>query len=278
MFEAEIASKLPELKNREDYLTSCIFGAIKYLHPKDLLLPFISCSYNYYSGLTLKEYAYSLGIELLDPLNVRILFWPRSTIYGEPDIVLILQYKNGEYLIPIEIKFFSTKHGEAENDQLARYYHALATPEGRQSFSNKDINRFSGKILAFIYLTQFEGADEIQQSLKILESLGIKAHQQLFHLRWQQLAKIVFKRSVDEERSYEGGIFNDLKSLLIFKNLIPFSTFSNLPGELIRDSLLRIPVFFQSSVIDAEQTFKGFSIKPTMLQLCSDKKIFFGGS
>ena len=139
MFEAELANKLPELKFREDYLTSCIFGALKYLNPEKGLFPILSYSYNYNSKKTLGEYLKDIGITFEDFDEVQLHFWPKSPAYGEPDIVMILEGKAGSFLVPIEVKYFSEKHGEGEDDQLMRYYMALSTHEGRKTFDNEAV-------------------------------------------------------------------------------------------------------------------------------------------
>jgi hypothetical protein len=66
---------------------------------------------------------------------VHLHFWPRSSTYGEPDVVITLQGIAGSFLIPLEVKYFSEKYGEQEKDQLARYYLSLSSISGRRTFS-----------------------------------------------------------------------------------------------------------------------------------------------
>ena len=247
MFEVELAGKVPELRAREDYLTSCIFGALKYLPLNHGLFPFLNSSFNYRLKKDLQSYLKLQDIELTHFDKAQFHFWPRSSTYGEPDLVISLEGRLGSFLIPIEVKYFSRKHGEEEKDQLARYYIALGTVEGRKTFNNEAIRQFSGGLLAFIYLTQFEAELELEQTLDVLESKGIRdAQNKFFHLRWQQISEIIEPLSLKEHDANKKAIYTDIQELMTFKNLIPFARFSEVPVELSPELLLQLPVFFES--------------------------------
>lgn len=257
MFEAEFSGKLPEISNREDYLTSCIFGALKYLAPSDVFYPFISRAYNYFSKQTLTEHLATLGIELSDFTSMKTLFWPYSSTFGEPDLMFILEGAVRRVVIGMEVKFFSGKHGKGENDQLVRYFQALSVQENRHYFSVDDIKNCSDELVAFIYLTQFEAEREIEQSLQILRAQGINAQDKFFHLKWQQLLGVVNSIAISQERSYKKAICEDIIRLLRLKNLVPFTGFSHLPDELSINLLGQAPVFLK--LVDGQSnSFKGF--------------------
>lgn len=250
MFEVELVGKLPELRTHEDYLTSCIFGALKYLPPNHGLFPFLNSSFNYRLNTSLESYLKLQDIELTHFDKAQFHFWPRSWTYGEPDLVISLEGKLGSFLIPIEVKYFSRKHGEEEKDQLVRYYIALGTVEGRKTFNNEAIRQFSGGLLAFIYLTQFEAELELEQTLDVLESKGIgDAKNKFFHLRWQQISNIIEPILLKEHDANKKAIYTDIKELMIFKNLVPFTRFSKVPVGLTPELLLQLPVFFESEDI-----------------------------
>jgi len=311
LFEVELASKLPELRAHEDYLTSCIFGALKYLPPHHGLYPFLNSSFNYRLNATLESYLKFRNIELTHFDKVQFHFWPRSSTYGEPDLVITLEGRLGSFLIPIEIKYFSGKHGEREEDQLMRYYIALETIEGRRTFNREAIRQFSGDLLAFIYLTQFEAELEIEQTLDVLESKGIRdAQNKFFHLRWQEISKIIEPVLLKEHDAYKKTIYTDIKELMAFKNLLPFTQFSELHVELSPELLLQFPVFFESEdtkgkhfthfpnlpkqlslellsqfpvFLDLQGTkrscfFSGFPETPKSLKLQYKTNIYYGGS
>jgi len=274
LFEAELAGKLPELKSYEDYLTSCIFGVLKYLSPNDGLFPLLNASFSYQQKKSLEAYLKLQNVELTDFDKVQCHFWPRSSIYGEPDLIITLEGNLGSFLVPIEIKYFSGKHGEGEKDQLMRYYLALSSIEGRQSFHQ----RFSGDILAFIYLTPFEAEYEIEQSLNILRTKGIEeAQNKFFHLKWQEIFKVVDLLLSNEQDSYKKAIYEDIKRLLEFKNLLPFAEFSELPTELSSELLLQFPIFFESKDVKSSRFFKGFLPPPKTLELKYKTTVYYGG-
>jgi hypothetical protein len=266
------------LKFREDYLSSCIFGTIKYLNPEKALFPLLSHSYNYILKKTLGDYLKDTGIHFKDFAEAQLHFWPKSSAYGEPDIVLILEGKAGSFLLPIEVKYFSEKHGEGEEDQLMRYYLALATREGRETFDNEDLRNFSGKFMAFLYLTQFEGEAEIDSTLSILRKKGFDGTENVFfHLRWVDVTKIIKALESNESDLYAKRIFEDILKLLNYRNLAPFDGFSELPPKLRRRGLLSSPVFFARTVKSCDEYFRGFSPPHADLILSHKRTIFYGG-
>lgn len=265
MFEVELAHKLPELRAREDYLTSCIFGALKYLPPNEALFPLLNSSINYSSRNTLGSYLNSQKMDLTQFDSVQIHFWPRSLEYGEPDLVIELKGISGSFLIPIEVKYYSEKHGEEQEDQLMRYYIALATVKGRKTFNNEAIRKFSGKLLAFIYLTKFEAQYEIEESIQLVQSRGVNdAKSKFFHLRWQDVSRVIESVLSEEIVAYKRSIYKDIIKLMAFKNLLPFRGFSRLPQELSAGFISQFPLFFESG--DMEQNrFVKFSDLPHQL-------------
>lgn len=208
--------------------------------------------------------------------KVQFHFWPRSSIYGEPDLVITLEGASGSFMIPMEIKYFSEKQGEKEEDQLRKYYIALGTTEGRKTFNQEAIRQFSGDLLAFIYLTQFEAELEIEQTLDVLEAEGIRdAQNKFFHLRWQELPRIMELILLKEHEAYKKAIYTDIKELMIFKNLLPFTQFSELPAGLSPGLLLQFPAFFESENTRFKN-FTHFSDLPDQLppQLLSHVPVF----
>ncbi len=266
MFEAEIAGKLPELAAYEDYLTSCIFGALKYLPPRSGLLPLLRASTNYALDSSLGDSLDRSGILSKDLKTAQLLFWPRSARYGEPDLVVILKGESGSFIIPIEIKFFSAKHGEEEDDQLMRYYQALATAEGRKTFTCEAIRRFAGEFLGLIYVTQFQAEHEIEVTLRQLDHRGMgHARDKIFHLKWQQVHSLVEKLWDAEEDPYRKKLLLDTKRLLEHKRLTPFTGFSRLGPDLSAKELLHVPVFLACEEVYA-QGFSHFPALPDTLR------------
>lgn len=278
MFEAEFAHKLPEIKAREDYLTSSIFGALKYLSPKDGIFPVIGEAFNYKLKKNLNEHLNSTGVYLEDIKKVELCFWPKSIEYGEPDIVMILHGSNKDYAIIIEVKYFSYKHGEGEEDQLKRYFIALSTNKNRATFACDAIKNFSGDLLAIIYLTQYEASEEIADTLDVLEKEGKKdVDDKFFHLKWQSVACVIENLLRNEKDLYRERIYDDIYKLLDFKNLTPFKGFSGLPEKIEFEQLFESSAFFNTAEKILNNRFNGYLPIPKKLKLDYDKIIYYGG-
>jgi hypothetical protein len=257
LFEVELAHKLPELKAHEDYLTSCFFGALKYLPPKEALFPLLNRSFNYRLNTNLESYLRDQKTDLTQFNKVQFYFWPRSSEYGEPDLLIILEGLSGSFLIPIEVKYYSEKHGEEEKDQLMKYYIGFITVDGRKTFNNEAIKKSSGKLLAFIYLTKFEAQHEIEETIRLMESRGISdAKSRLFHLRWQDVSRVIESILSKELVPYKRCIYNDIMKLMALKNFLPFRGFSKLPKELSAGLLSQFPSLFESSYMEQNRFVK----------------------
>ena len=278
MFEAELANKIPEVKAHEDYLTSCIFGALKYLPPKYGIFPILGEALNYRLKKKLNDYLASKGLPLEIFEKAELYFWPKSSKYGEPDIVILIKDKNSSYIIAIEVKYFSYKHGEGEDDQLKRYFVALSTNKNRTTFACDAIKEFSGDLLAIIYLTQFEARDEIVDTLNALAKEDKKDVSNIFfHLKWQNVAGVIENLCLGEKDLYRKKIYDDIHKLLDFKNLIPFKGFSGLHEKICLEQLLTFPIFFSTAKTILNRQFNGYSSIPKKLKIDYDKVIYYGG-
>lgn len=278
MFEADIAGKLPELADREDYLTSCVFGALKYLPPNKGLLPVLAAAKNHRLGISLGEYCQREDMQLTAISEAQLIFWPRCSEPrpSEPDLVVILRGGPRSFILPIEVKYFAGKHGEQEDDQLMRYYCALETRRGRESCSSDAIRQFSGELLALIYVTQLGAAHEIEATLGQMESRGMtEAEQRIFHLKWQDVYGVVQQQSRIERDALRRSVLLDIARLLKHKHLTPFTGFSGLPPELSAEALRQYPVFFESDEHCAGR-FSGFPPLPSPLsrQVLSKRPAF----
>jgi len=278
MFEAELANKIPEIKAHEDYLTSCIFGALKYLPPKDGIFPILGEALNYKLNKKLKDYLASKGLPLENFEKAELYFWPRSPKYGEPDIVMLIKDKNSSYIMAIEVKYFSYKHGEGEYDQLKRYFAGLSTNKNRTTFACDAIKEFSGDLLAIIYLTQFEAREEIADTLSALAKEDKKdVSNRFFHLKWQNVAGVIENLCLGEKDLYRKKIYDDIYKLLDFKNLMPFKGFSSLQKKIGLEQLLTLPIFFGAPKMILNMQFNGYSSIPKKLKIDYDKVIYYGG-
>src|SRR5687767_11782643 len=107
MITALCHSKLSrELEGMEDLLTSAVFGRLKYMMPRDALIPFLSCA-RYSNG----EHALPSNA---DVQQAKYTFWPwwkfEDCQGSEPDLVIDLDTSDGlAYKVLIEAKFRSGK-------------------------------------------------------------------------------------------------------------------------------------------------------------------------
>ncbi len=165
MIQAELQGKLSTIENSEDVLTSNVFGLLQYL-PKDILSTILS------NAKTLSGKRIEFELENYIP---EYIFWENIGGYGEPDLLIRFRNKDkDELVLCIEIKYYSSKSGEGENDQLKRYFEAL-------SISSKEKSHFLG----VVYLTKYPSRKELEDSLYQIKQKGLdEAEEKLFQLRW----------------------------------------------------------------------------------------------
>ncbi len=157
MLLAEIHGKtVREARDAEDYLTSAVFGHLRYVPPA-VFWPELFAA----AGLVLPAGATHLDVQ----------FWPRTECGGEPDLILTFKYPDSPALVVvIEVKLWSGKSGVGERDQLIRYLRGVP-----------------GALL--VYLTPGDPFAEIADSLGTLIARPDDRHR-LFGLRWQTLQDI----------------------------------------------------------------------------------------
>lgn len=249
MIQAILSGKSPDYENREDILTSTVFGLLKYLKPDMALIPFIESAiiYRENSTTTLLEQLNSEGIELKSYHKVEYIFWTRNQNYGEPDLILIFSdHVDGleDFLLVIEAKHKSGKSGTGEYDQLLRYFEAINYDI--ENFTDPSVSGFRGKKGYIIYLTEAEAYSDIMASIKLIQSKHNEITGNIFHLRWHQLYKILEKPDPGFTQ-YEREIINDLIQYMDKVGLRDYKGIP-LPDESLIIALsLPYPVFYYDS-------------------------------
>jgi hypothetical protein len=155
---AEIHGKsVPEARDAEDYLTSAVFGHLRYV-PPHVFWPELFAA----AGLVLPAGATLLGVK----------FWDR--VGGdEPDLILTFEYADSPPLVVVvEVKLWSGKSGTGEDDQLVKYLRGVPNA-------------------VLVYLTPRDPLAELRESVRS----GGDAHR-LYGLRWQTLHDIA-RRTAD---------------------------------------------------------------------------------
>ena len=130
--------------------------------------------------------------------------------------------------------------------------------------------------MACLYLTQFEGEVDIDNTLYVLRKKGFDGTDNVFfHLRWVDVTKIIKVLLSNESDLYAKRIYEDILKLLNQRNLVPFDGFSKLPLKLNLRGLL-LPVFL-AWTNNSHEHFRGFSPPHADLSLNNKKTIFYGG-
>lgn len=278
LIQAVLASKSLGYEYTEDILTSTVFGALRYLRPDIILIPFIEASFLYNEQRTnLWKKLNSEGIELRCYREIEYVYWPRNNNYGEPDLIIL--FKNhihgyDDFLLIVEAKFKSGKSGTEENDQLVRYYEAITNDI--ENFSEPRVSGFKGKKGYIVYLTEAEAYSDIAASSYLLGNKYNELKDQIFHLKWQQLYK-TFETMYEFCSSNEKAIVNDLIEYLKKLGLRDFSGIS-LPDESLNAAFSsQYPIFYRDKFGDKKiSTY--FNQMVIELDLNHDKTIFYRGN
>jgi len=180
MLLAEIHGKRNEAITRdEDYLTSAVFGHLRHVTLATFWESFFSRALavdgrSFADELTLHKFAFARHCEFT------MTFWPSYPDFGEPDILVRFVDLHGQVLLLIiEVKLFSPKSGEGEEDQLTRYFDLLRDLNSKASAGTDSCH------IGLIYLTHRYALDELQTSVGLISDYpGIPP---MFTLQWQDL-------------------------------------------------------------------------------------------
>ncbi len=253
MIQAELKGKLPEVENSEDVLTSNIFGLLKYVS-KDVFLEILSHA----KTLSEKKFLDCVEHKLVN-YNFEFTFWENIDGFGEPDLIVKFKDETGhELVLCIEVKYYSSKSGEEDNDQLRRYFEGLTLPKSKSDF------------LGVIYLTKYPSRKELEDSLKCIEQQGlIGAEDKLFQLRWFEITKAIEDYNKESLSKHERLILDDLLLYLKKKNFVEFTEFSFQTKEFNDFS----DTFYESHF----QKFDGFTFQNSDFDYNLNKNIIYGG-
>jgi hypothetical protein len=249
MLLAEIHGHVrPETRDDEDYLTSSVFGHLRYVQPSIFWEHFLACA----RGLpietgepTLAEAAVGAGCRISCYSQLRIIFWPTHPSLGTPDLLLCFTGpEQRPFVLIIEAKLWANKSGTGDQDQLGRYLDVLGdlgnfTPslppdELRNAFS------------ALLYLTPRESISELYETAA-LRPVGRVASLRLFRAQWQDII-VAASKQIGEGDWIANLVLRDVAAFLRHRGLEYFDGFRRFcvaPPTLLRGS------FYQES--------KGFS-------------------
>jgi hypothetical protein len=186
MLLAEIHGKsLEQARESEDYLTSTVFGHLRYVPPG----PFWDDLLNKARGLPSTDGREpSLGRVLADAglapssyTSMSAHFWKYHPLHGEPDLLLSFTGPGRQPLtLLVEVKLWSGKSGAGADDQLVRYLRIL---EDLEAFG-VPVSEPAGRRL--IFLTPHESLAEIESSAAYFDD-PVRDRDRLFRLQWQDV-------------------------------------------------------------------------------------------
>ena len=219
MLIAEIHGKcVPEARSSEDYLTSAVFGHLRYIRPGafwDELLDFAESQPTASGVVTASEQILrETGLKLSSFPALDVVFWPEHK-EGIPDLILhFFGDQPRPVVILVEAKLNAAKSGTGDQDQLARYLRILNSLGDLQPAMPSDA------LGLLVYLTATDSRAEVIESL-VQYGDTEQARLRLFHLQWQDLIHAIDGTSpcsrMDEQ------ILGDVRAFLGRRNLEYFS-------------------------------------------------------
>jgi len=213
MIQAEMKGKVPEVEGMEDVLTSNVFGLLRYVHNPAVLFRILDQARTL-SGRRLTE---CVGSDL-SSYSPEFLFWEQVGAVGEPDLIIRFR-KAGkpDLILCVEIKYYSPKSGEGDDDQLRRYF------EGVSEVASLSASTFLG----IVYLTKHPSRKELIDSLRLIQEKGVMdPEDKLFQLKWAEVTEALGDADLAQLSDSERMILADLRDYLRYKNLVGFSRFS----------------------------------------------------
>lgn len=228
MLVAELHGKSLEFaRNSEDYLTSAVFGHLRYVPPSVFWPDFLAVAQSVpepgemevHLGQTLRTAGIDLA--LYDRLETR--FWVYHPTLGEPDLLLFFSGGPQPPLVVLaEVKLWAGKSGCGGDDQLIRYLGILddlAAVDPR-------LPRGAGRYL--IYLTPRESLLEVEDSLA-QSADSARDRRRLFRLKWQDLL-VAARHSAAMALEPARTILSDVASFLSRIGLEYFDRFGRING------------------------------------------------
>ena len=224
---------VPEARNSEDYLTSAVFGHLRYVKPGpfwEALVELAICQPIGPKPVTAGErIRLEAGCALGAFTSLQAIFWPEHE-RGIPDLVLHFSgNQTRSVVVLIEAKLNAGKSGYGEYDQLARYLHIL------DSLGELRPPLPSDAIALIVYLTAIDSRSDVLGSLAEYGDTP-ESRKRLYQLQWQDLIRAIDRTQAPSET--EVLILRDVRAFLHKRGLEYFSGMdaaTDLPTALAAD-------------------------------------------
>jgi hypothetical protein len=196
MLLAEIHGKaLEAARDCEDYLTSAVFGHLRYVPPGAFWSSLFAAARDVPGpGHIETSLLDALAASGTDPARYERLearFWRSHPTLGEPDLLLLFSGGPQPPLaLLVEAKLWSGKSGTEQWDQLVRYLGVLDDLEA----VGVSLPAGAGRYL--VYLTPRESLAEVEDSLA-WSNAPERDRARLFRLRWQDVLVAAGRSSAD---------------------------------------------------------------------------------
>jgi hypothetical protein len=226
MLLAEIRGKQESgIRDSEDYLTSTVFGHLRYVTPGPFWQSLLSRARTLAIDGIERSLTEIVGTAHQVPryTKINISFWPKCPGLGEPELALCLTGGVQQPLvILIEVKLWSPKSGEGEHDQLKRYLQIA-----------DEVNRLtpavpSDALVLVVYLTPRDASREIQESLQEYGDTP-ESRRRLFRLQWQDMIDAIGD-ALELESEHSRLILSDVRDFLRAQGLEYFHGFRKSVG------------------------------------------------
>jgi hypothetical protein len=183
MLIAEIHGKrFPEAEGQEDWLTSAVFGHLRFVPPSRFWSRFLNRARTIdHSSLLSKSRVFGIDVERYT--EIQFQFWRSCGRYGEPDLMLYFSGGNQPpLLLIVEMKLNSGKSGCGDNDQLKKYLELLGDDSELGMYPSPPDLR------CVVYLTRTFSKLEIAESVRLSMDAGKSdAAQRIFGMQWQDV-------------------------------------------------------------------------------------------
>lgn len=186
MLLAEIHGKaLDTARDSEDYLTSAVFGHLRYVPPG----PFWDDLLGRSRGLpgpgaeeaSLGRLLADAGLRPSAYSRLKAHFWRGHATHGEPDLLLVFSAEGLPPLVVlVEAKLWADKSGTGERDQLVRYLRILEDFAAVKVQVPPEASRY------LVYLTPRESLAEVEDSAGRVDD-PCRDRGRLFRLQWQDV-------------------------------------------------------------------------------------------
>lgn len=224
MLVAETRGKaLQAIRYCEDYLTSSVFGHLRYLPPTVFWEALLSRARNASSNeRSLVEVLAAKNTSIADYTSLQVDFWHYHGGIGEPDVILKFHADGFPTVrVIVEVKLLAEKSGTGENDQLAQYFKLLGPAEGPD--------------LSFLlYLTPRESLAEIRETAEANPVLA-EERTRMFRVRWQDVSEVARQQSRTASENHR-TILKDVAKFLRLRELEYFDGFRSLKVPEFREN------------------------------------------